>query len=181
MKLNRRTDWAKPTEHTLQSWFVDSTYPRLQNRIWRSLCHSHNLKYVVMIMKYVTGNVTHCLTFYSSFSCVILIDYTSHLPAVRSWMCVLWTEQTAVIQSLCFYLLINEYGRNIVWEKQFLRRHNNSCPHFSHPLRNWREELDCCTERHSQWPTTDFCVGLTFSFSQIMMAVCRNVSHVTIV
>lgn len=80
-----------------------------------------------------------------------------------------------------FTSLINEYGRKIVWEKQFLRRHNNSCPHFSHPLKRERRGFDClsCAERYAQTPTWLLCANLFhFSYSGWMyLKICQRIMY----
>ena len=64
-----------------------------------------------------------CLTFYSSSTHVILIDYFSRPPfwasecsgSIAQWICVLWTRQSLVIRSWCLY-----FTDKWIWQKNCL-------------------------------------------------------------
>lgn len=155
----QRSNWlnwvlsSSATEQTFQSWFVDSAQPWLTNRA--RLLFSRNLKYIPgWFRKYLSRNIRTALTFSSRSSHVILIAYFNQLP-LRAKCIGPPAAQLVCFEpgSRCrcvpgaFSLLISENGRKIVLEKQFLRRHNNSRPHFSHPLTKERGKCDCfpCT------------------------------------
>lgn len=114
----------------------------------------HNFLSVTPIIEYILGSFRNLkMTFHlpMTFELIspIIILSSALVPSQLNFVCFEPGSHWWCVSNV-FTLLINEYGRKIVQEKQFLRRHNNSCPHFSHPLRKERENLTAsCTERYT--------------------------------